>query len=120
MKFIFNILIVSILLLTNAACTAQTNEQSGPQTISFGVSGNCEMCQETIEDAVKVKGIKSGRWNMETKVMTVTYLPSKINEEEIHKLIAESGYDTEKVKADDKVYAALPECCRYTRNQAKK
>lgn len=84
-------------------------------TLTFTVSGNCEMCKETIESAVDVKGVVSANWNMDTHVMTVVYNPAKITEEKIHALIAASGYDTDKKKANEKVYKNLPGCCQYTR-----
>jgi Cu(I)/Ag(I) efflux system membrane fusion protein len=31
----------------------------------------------------------------------------------VGKKLAAAGHDTEKLKADDKAYSALPSCCKY-------
>jgi len=49
----------------------------------------------------------------ESKNIEVTYDASKINELDIHNVIASSGYDTEKVTGDLSAYKKLPECCQY-------
>lgn len=82
-------------------------------TITFTVSGNCNMCKATIEEAALIKGVKFAEWNKETKIITVVYNPNKTSEDAIHKAIAASGYDTDKVKADKEAYDALPGCCLY-------
>lgn len=75
--------------------------------------GNCEMCKKRIEDALDVNGIKYASWNSTTKQLELVYNPKKIDEQEIHNLIAKAGHDTEKAKAPDTVYASLPFCCLY-------
>ena len=35
--------------------------------------------------------------------------------EDIHKAIANVGYDTDKIKAKDEVYKDLHKCCKYDR-----
>jgi Cu(I)/Ag(I) efflux system membrane fusion protein len=80
----------------------------------FKVSGNCEMCKERIETAAKsVAGVASAEWNSETKLLHVNFDGDKANIDNIQKAIAKSGHDTEKYKAPDDVYKALPECCLY-------
>jgi periplasmic mercuric ion binding protein len=86
---------------------AQTSE------ISFPVSGNCDMCKKRIENAVDVKGVKTAVWDMQTKMLTVKFQPSKIKEEEIKQRVAKAGYDTPGFSADEADYNKLPECCRY-------
>jgi mercuric ion binding protein len=86
-------------------------------TISFQVSGNCDMCKETIEKSLDVKGVKSAIWDEKTHFITVVFNPAKVKEEKLHELIAEAGYDTEKKKGSDKAYEDLPECCHYDRGK---
>jgi Cu(I)/Ag(I) efflux system membrane fusion protein len=82
----------------------------------FKVSGNCGMCEETIETAVKaLSGVNEADWSQETKMIHVSFNSEKVNLAEIHKTIAKAGYDTELEKADDEVYNNLPGCCQYTR-----
>jgi len=80
----------------------------------FNVSGNCEMCKERIETAAKsAKGVLSAVWDDKTKQIHVE-LDSKLTSvDDIQKAIAKVGHDTEKFKADDSTYKALPECCLY-------
>lgn len=84
-------------------------------TSTFKVWGNCEMCKETIEGALKVPGIAIADWDSETKQISVKYDSTVINLDGIQQKIAASGYDTEKYKADDEAYANLHECCQYER-----
>jgi membrane fusion protein, copper/silver efflux system len=78
------------------------------------VAGNCDLCKERIETAAKlVEGVKSAEWKAETQLLNVSFDGSKTSADDIAKAIAEVGHDTEKFKATDAVYKALPECCLY-------
>jgi Cu(I)/Ag(I) efflux system membrane fusion protein len=80
----------------------------------FGVSGNCEMCQERIETTAKaVAGVVSAKWSSDSKMLQVHFNESKTNSDAIQKAIAAVGHDTEKYKAPDGVYNKLPACCLY-------
>jgi len=81
--------------------------------VKFMVHGNCGQCQDRIETAAKVRGVVEAFWDANTQELTLRYLPSRTNPEKIQKLIAGVGHDTQLFKADDGVYAALPECCLY-------
>lgn len=71
------------------------------------------MCKKRIETALDKTGIKQAVWDTKSKELKVTYNSSKITEEQIHKVVAAVGHDTDKVKAKDEVYADLPFCCLY-------
>src|SRR5678809_483336 len=92
-------------------CRSQTN--NGDKTTSFKVYGKCIECKERIEGALKLKGIDAAEWNVETKMLNVSYDSSKINLKKIQSKILAVGHDLEFVKADDKIYNSLPSCCRY-------
>lgn len=85
--------------------------------VTFKVKGNCEMCKETIENSLKVDGVKEAEWNVDSKIITVAYDSTKISLDQMEKDVAAVGYDNEKYKGDDKAYADLPECCQYTRKE---
>ena len=87
------------------------------KTESIKVWGECETCQATIEKASKVDGVSKANWDKRTKLLTLVYDPSKVKNDDIQKKIAAVGYDTEKYKADDKVYAKLNACCKYVRKK---
>jgi hypothetical protein len=87
------------------------NQQPGIQT--FKVFGNCDMCKARIEKAaLSVSGVKSAAWDKGTKLLKVD-LKSGSNIEDVQKAVAKAGHDTEKFKAEDKVYNGLPGCCKY-------
>lgn len=105
--------ILIIITIFSLKIFAQTNET----TTTFKVYGNCDMCKAKIEKVAKnLDGVKSGEWNKDTKIFTLVYDSSKISADGVHKKIASVGYDTEKVRAEDKVYKKLSGCCQYERN----
>lgn len=86
------------------------------ETVSFTVSGNCNMCKNRIEKAVnELEGVQSAVWNVETKIITVVYNPHKLSLTAIHQTIADAGHDTDLVKANTETYQSLPGCCQYDR-----
>ncbi len=107
------ILLVAIASLFGFTAARQAE---ATKTDTFKVYGNCGMCKATIERALKKKdGIVSRNWDVETKMLTVTYYPSKITLEQIHQKVAAVGYDTELARAKDEVYEKLHPCCHYER-----
>lgn len=110
MKNILSALIVILLMSGTSKLFAQS-----VKTETFKVYGNCNMCKKRIEKAAIGEGITKTSWNVDTKVMTVTYDPTKISNEVIQKRIAVAGHDTEKQKAADEVYNTLLGCCKYER-----
>lgn len=84
-------------------------------TTKFKVYGNCGMCKKRIEKAAHLDGVDSAEWDMETKILTVVFDEKKVKPSQIHQAVAAVGHDTDKVKADNGVYAKLHECCQYER-----
>ncbi|GAL85850.1 cation-transporting ATPase [Sporocytophaga myxococcoides] len=109
------------LLFTIMVTVFITNSTAHPlhyETISFKVSGNCEMCKKRIESALKGNAaIKSVDWNVKTKVVKVEYNLHLISLDKIHQLIADAGHDTDKIKANLSIYNKLPDCCQYDRKK---
>ena len=94
--------------------------QSVSKTETFKVYGNCEMCQEHIEGALKKKdGVLKKSWSPKTKMLSVTYDPSKITLTQIKQKIADVGYDTDEIQAKDETYSKLHQCCQYERAKKK-
>lgn len=90
-----------------------TNQVASTET-TFGVRGNCGMCKNTIEKAVNsIDGVTSAEWDKLKKQINVSYDESKTNLNAIHKAIANSGYDTDKVMGSESAYKNLPACCKY-------
>lgn len=82
-------------------------------TVSFKVFGACEQCKERIEKAIKIKGLKNGDWDVDSKLLTVTYDPTKTSLQKIQNRVVAVGHDIETKKANISVYDALPACCHY-------
>lgn len=115
MKNIFKLIFLFILLSGVKELSAQTGAVI---THTMKVYGNCEMCKKRIEEAAKGKGVKQAVWDIDNKLLTLTYDTLLTRIEKVHARIAEAGHDTELKKAKDDVYAALPECCLYRKNEA--
>lgn len=99
--------IVFVLTTTSLFAKNQT------KTETFKVSGNCESCETRIEKAAKLPGVAKAEWDVKTKLLTITFNSGKIKSDAVKKNIAAVGHDTPGYKAADKVYNALPACCKY-------
>ncbi|MBU2020633.1 MAG: cation transporter [Bacteroidetes bacterium] len=87
--------------------------QKGTEEIKIKTTAECNSCKERIEGKLNyTKGIRFAELDVPTKVLTVSYSPSKISLKEIKELVAGIGYDADEVKAEKKAYNALPECCK--------
>lgn len=83
---------------------------------SFIVSGNCGMCKRTIETATKsLTGVMEVSWNVDSKMFVVHFDPHTTSLDKIKQAIADSGYDTDTIKAKKTDYDGLPGCCQYDR-----
>jgi periplasmic mercuric ion binding protein len=103
-------IIIGLLLTLNI--TAQKIEDQ------FTVYGNCGMCKQRIEKAVKAtEGVSKAVWNQKTKVLKVKYDSAKTDVNKLHQAVADVGHDTELVRAKDEVYEQLHSCCKYVRKQ---
>jgi len=80
----------------------------------FRVEGLCEMCKERIETTAKtVHGVEAAEWNMESKMLHISYDKSHTDIDDVKKAIADAGHDNDKYRAPDSIYENLPECCLY-------
>lgn len=107
-------------LATIQSATAQSDKldrfkDRNITTSSIKVYGECGSCKNRIENALKVEGVKSAKWNTEDQFLTVQYNAKNITLDKIRSLVAGVGHDTDKTKADNAVYQKLPDCCHYAR-----
>lgn len=105
---------IAILAMISSTLFAQTTTE---KTDTIKVYGECGMCKSRIQKILKIDGISSAVWDVDTKMLTVSYNPAIITNDDIQKKIATVGHDTEKYRADDKVYEKLPGCCHYERKK---
>lgn len=87
------------------------------KTDSIKVYGNCGMCKNRIEKALKIEGVSSASWDADEQLLVVKYDPSKTSNDVIQKKVAAVGHDTEKYTAPDAVYNKLHGCCKYERKK---
>lgn len=80
----------------------------------FYVGGSCEMCKDRIEKTAKaVNGVIGAVWVLADQSLHLDFDSKKTSADTVAKAIAAVGHDTEKYKADNSVYEALPACCFY-------
>ena len=124
MKIITIVLSIAISSFINTIAYGQSDKaetesmKSINKLASFGVRGNCGMCKSTIENSTKkLKGVKSADWDQNSRQIVVSYDSTLQSEDDIHQAIANSGYDTDQVIANEEAYNNLPGCCQYDRTQ---
>lgn len=103
-------IILGLLLVLSNVIVAQTKVET------YAVKGECGMCKKTIEETAKKAGATDSEWDMNTKILKVSFDSTQTSKEQILKNIASVGYDNELFTASDEVYSKLPKCCLYTRN----
>ena len=108
-------MLIAVFAIVTTPLFAQQSAPANSDTIK--VNGECGMCKNRIQKALKLDGITSANWNTETKLLTVTYNSAVITNEAIQKKVAAVGHDTEKYQAEDAVYNKLPGCCKYERKK---
>src|SRR5689334_5036162 len=112
MSLRFILLFLFGFLLNNAS--AQRTQGAVPDTtVSFKVFGACEQCKDRIEKAVKGKGVIAADWNIDSKMLQLTYQPSRVSIEKVNNRIVAVGHDTYLKKASNAAYNQLPSCCKY-------
>ena len=105
MKTLKNTLTLSLLIISMLAFAKTVTQK-------ITVKGQCGECKERIEKALDIPGVSFAEWNVESKVLTIRYNNSKITEDEIHTLISELGYATDKMEANKEAESKLNKCCQ--------
>ena len=112
MKKIVLILCMSLFSITVLA----QEKKSKNKNVEFAVAGNCDMCKKRIEKAAySVKGVKSAQWHAEHQDIHLIIDERKCSVQDVAKAIAKVGHDTKIIKATDKDYENLHNCCNYER-----
>lgn len=113
MKTILYFLIV-LFVTTGSTADAQVAKPVSKDTsVSFKVFGACEQCKARIENAAKGRGVKKANWDVDSKILQLTYNTAQSSLEKIQHRIVSVGHDLENKKANDNVYKELPSCCHY-------
>lgn len=113
MKTTKSLLIYMVILLFLVTGTTFAQKSTKNEVIKIKTSAQCGMCKDRIETALAYeKGIVKSDLNVDTKILTVTYKPLKINPGKIRELVSKIGYDADNVPADKLAYSKLPACCK--------
>ena len=100
--------------LSIALCSAfALGAQNKFKEISIEVDGLCGMCEERIENAAYLPGVKKADWDRETHQLSLVFRNDKISQEEIIASINEVGHDVKDHFATDEQYANIHGCCRF-------
>lgn len=90
-------------------------QRKNAKTDTLMVFGNCSQCKDRIENALKGMGIAKADWNVESKILTVSYDSLRFSVPKIENKLASVGHDTKAMKATNEAYNKLPSCCKYER-----
>ena len=83
------------------------------KTETLKVSGKCQMCKARIEKIASEYGAASADWDIKSQSLTIVFDPSVTSVEYISNRLLKAGHDSGGIRAKDKAYNALPECCKY-------
>lgn len=112
MKFKMISLLLTVMLFSTGII-AQESSPAKVAELKVKTSAQCGQCKDRLERAMAFeKGIVSSDLNLEDKVFTVRYKPSKTTPEKIRKAISDTGYDADDIVANTKAYDKLPPCCK--------
>lgn len=106
-----NILFIGVLMCTLPMFAQQ--KKSTIDTAYIKTSALCGDCKERIESTLNFKkGVKFTELNLETKIATCVYKPSKVSLSELRLALVSVGYDADEMKADPEAVKLLPKCCQ--------
>lgn len=116
-KFRITLAISMMIIAFNSFASTMQQGIKNQVIATFKVSGNCDMCKNSIEGAVNKKRVVKSEWDADSKILSVTYNSKKTNADEILKRVAYAGYDNEKYLAPEDAYVKLDGCCKYERQK---
>jgi len=87
--------------------------QSKITETTIEVDGLCGMCEERIENAAYIQGVKKADWSQETHQLDLIYRSDKVTLENIIAAINEVGHDVKDHPATEEQYENIHGCCRF-------
>lgn len=103
----------NILLFLAITFVGTIYAQESTGEVKIQTSAECGSCKTRLEGVLNyTKGVKFAELNLVDKSLTVGFNPKKISLDEIKKIISETGYDADEVKANPKSVEQLPACCK--------
>lgn len=87
--------------------------EDNQERVAIKTSSQCGSCETIMREALSsLEGVDRASLDIETQVLTVIYLPTKVGVSDIKKTISEAGYDADELKANPEVHNNLPGCCQ--------
>ncbi|MFT4778377.1 MAG: mercuric ion binding protein [Flavobacteriales bacterium] len=80
---------------------------------TFWVGGVCGMCEDRIEKALDVKGVKLADYDYDAQMLRVVYKTKMMNRAKLDVLLNAVGHDTKTSIASDEQYDGVHGCCKY-------
>ena len=113
MKIVKSFATTLLVLSLSSIVSAQHNHAIKTETLK--VSGKCQMCKARIEKIASENGAASAEWDIKAQLLTIVFDPSVTSVSTINYKLLKAGHDSGGVRAKDKAYNALPDCCKYDR-----
>ena len=102
-----------LLLVGGAALLSACSETKANSETEFWVRGNCDMCKETIETSLEaVEGVAEASYDLAANTATISFDSAATNPAALQQAVANAGYETKEMQADEAAYADLPKCCK--------
>ena len=106
-----NVLFIGVLMCSLTMFAQQ--KKSTIDTAYIKTSALCGDCTKRLESALNFqKGVKYAELNLETKIATCVYKPSKVSLDELRLALVRVGYDADEMEADPEAVKLLPKCCQ--------
>src|SRR6056300_745975 len=104
--------LVLVIALIGFSFSGQSQTEKS-KTVFIQTSAECGSCKKRLEEKMSyTKGVKYGELHMDNMKLEVKFNPQKISLDEIRKIISETGYDADDVKAIPEAVKKLPACCQ--------
>ena len=108
-----NYVLIIMTFVFMASGTAFGQKSKEVKEIQILTSAICGDCKERIEHHMKFeKGVREAKLDLETKMLTVSFIEDKISEDDIRQAVSKIGYRADNVPADQKAVTKLPGCCQ--------
>lgn len=110
----YGYLLLVLLVFTSLTARSQADKTlPKDSSLHFTVYGACIQCKERIESVLKIKGVRSAVWDINSKQLSLVYNPGLVSLNKIENRIVAAGHDLVNKKAKLSVYSNLPQCCHY-------
>ncbi|MBR3652613.1 MAG: heavy-metal-associated domain-containing protein [Bacteroidales bacterium] len=91
----------SAVIPAEAVVTRTAPDKKETKTVTFKTTMHCENCVKKVTENISfMRGVKDLKVSLDENTVTITYDPSRTNEDLLAAAIHKLGYETEKVEPD--------------------